>query len=117
MKIEASHLGYFGIFLLGTAALITSLLFAHFYYQVQASWISSSSSGDGGFSAYCSKKVVIITAFEDMKDVSISNKNQETVCSFREIKDGNEEICDVNTTGIFVVSSGLIKKTVPCEAY
>ena len=114
-KIKARKLDLLriGVLLLGISAIIFAGIALHWYYKIQIEkpW----KPGLPSFWVRCEEKTIIIGARYDLENVSVKNNLGNTLCRFKLIKKGSDEICFVNSSGVFIVESGEIKKAVVCE--
>jgi hypothetical protein len=112
MKKKQLDILKIGIFLLGISALIFAVIATHWYYKLNREYREIPSNQ---FFSYCNKDVIIISAYSDLKDVKVLDENGNTVCSFDLIRKNSDEICKTNRYGVFLVSSGDLKKVTICE--
>ena len=113
MKTQKVDLLRVGILLLGISAIVFAGIALHWYYKIQTEkpWKSSIPT----FWARCEEKTIVIEAREDLKNVLVKNNLGNTICSFNTIKKGSDEICFVNSTGVFTVETNDTKKAVTCR--
>lgn len=113
LKKNTADLLRIGIFFLGISALMFAGIAIHWYYtiQVQQPWKPTIPS----FWARCEEKTIVIEAMEDLRNITVKDTNGNMICEFNFIHKGSDEICFVNTTGLFVVEVDGIKKVVTCR--
>ena len=103
-----------GVLLLGISSTIFAGIATHWYYKIN---IEQQHFSKDQFFLYCRDKVIVIKAHYDLKNVKIFDEDKNIVCSFEKIKEGSDEICRTNKTGLFIVSVDDFKRVIHCEEY
>lgn len=101
-----------GILLLGIAAIAIAGTITHFY--IKQVLLNDNEFKPSAFSAYCSDNTIIITAFQDLQNISVLSKEEKTICSFPKIKKNFDELCNAKQKGIFIIKNNDGKKIVEC---
>ena len=99
-----------GVLLLGVSALIVTMLAVHAYYRTL-----QYSSAQENFLAYCSFNTIVVHANDELKDVKIFRSNGTLVCEIEEIPRGSDEVCNVDSDGVYLVQVGNLKRAVTCS--
>lgn len=101
-----------GVLLLGVAAILMASVILHAYYT---GLILRQTPGES-FYAYCSFRVVIIHANEELKDVRVLKPNGEVICEIKSIARGSDDVCAVPSDGVYIVRVGDVKRAVTCQS-
>ena len=101
-----------GVFLLGLSSIILSSLALHMY-------LFEDTVHRGKLDAWCyvdeNNLIVVMNARTEVSDVKVMSKDRQVICSFEKIPKGSEEICDVNSTGLFLIVYEGGKEVVTCQ--
>lgn len=100
-----------GVLLLGISALIVALLAVHAYYRSILQYPPAQEI----FYAYCNYNTVIVHANDDLRNVSVFSSNGTLICRLDEISKGSDEVCNVNSQGVYIVQAGNLKRAVTCS--
>lgn len=101
-----------GVLLMGIALLIIAGIAVHFYTTFVQK--TPPPPPPTPFYAYCSHKIVIVHADQEVLDVKVLDNRSGQVCFFGRIPAGSDELCHVKDYGIYVVQSGEHKRAVEC---
>ncbi len=104
-----------GMLLLGISAIILSGIALDAYLRTLD---RQEMSGDF-FYAYCQDRVIIIHAEKTLENVSVTSSKNEEICSFKEIPEYSEEVCDVSNfnSTVFTIKTKTLKRAVTCSDY
>lgn len=109
----ARDLSKIGILLIGVALIVIAVIAMHFYTtyvipQISRPWLVPQ------FYAYCRYKTIVIHADRDLADIKVLDNRSNQLCLFEKIPAGSEEICNVESYGIYIVQVGDHKRVVEC---
>ena len=110
-KKNALDLWKIGVFLIGVSAVVISAIALHLYFRVY----SEAPYKPQDFYAYCQDKTIIISANKDLTDVEVLDNQSKVVCGFPRINANSDELCSVDSIGIYQVKYESLKKIVSCR--
>jgi hypothetical protein len=102
-----------GVLLIGVALIVIAAIIVHFYItyaipQMFRPWPASP------FYAYCRHKTIVIHADRDLTDIRVLDNRSNQLCLFERILAGSEEICPVESYGMYMIQVGDYKRVVEC---
>jgi len=103
-----------GILLIGVALLIVAAIAIHWYLTFLIHHFSRPYEPPP-LHAHCSDKAIIIHAERELLDVKVLDNRSNLLCSFERIVKGSEELCMVDSFGVYVVQVEDFKDIVICE--
>ncbi|MCF3653793.1 MAG: hypothetical protein L2C94_006510 [Aigarchaeota archaeon] len=109
----ARDLSKIGVLLIGVALIVIAAIIVHFYItyaipQISRPWPTSQ------FYAYCRHKTIVIHADRDLTDIRVLDNRSNQLCLIEKIPAGSEEICPVESYGMYLVQVGDYKRVVEC---
>ncbi|ABL87255.1 conserved hypothetical protein [Pyrobaculum islandicum DSM 4184] len=99
-----------GVALVGVALLIIALVALAFYLDVRGRMAAPQVP----FSAFCYGGYVVVSAYVDLRNVTVADGSGRVLCAFDFLRAGSERVCRVGNGTVAVVEAGGYSRVVVC---